>query len=101
MKGREAIENFCKQNNYKFYKVVCVDIFATLKSLPIFSGNCEMDFKENYNAGCVQIDCLDDSLQAMKFGSSWNTSDHNITFENGKLIIIDEKKELKLIIVGI
>lgn len=100
MKGREAIESFCKQNNYKFYEVICVNIFAKLKNTPIFTGNCDIVFKENYRAGCVQIDCLDESFQAKQIGSSWNTSNHDITFENEELIIIDEKK-LTLIIMRI
>lgn len=98
MKGREAIENFCRQYNYKFYEVICVNIFATRKSTPIFMGNCDIVFKENYGAGCVQIDCLDDSFQAKKIGSSWDTKKHNAMFDGEKLIIIDKAKELKLII---
>ena len=98
MEGREAIENFCRQYNYKFYKVFSVSIFATLKNTPVFIGKGDMVFKENYGVGGVQIDCLDDSFQAKKIGSSWNTKYHDITFDNSNLIITDEVKEVKIII---
>ena len=98
MKRREAIERFCKQYHYKFYEVFGVSIFATFKNNPIFMGKCDMVFKENYGAGCVQIDCLDDSFQAKKIGSSWNTKNHDIAFDNGNLIITDKVNEVQVII---
>ena len=98
MKGCEAIENFCKQYNSKFYRVFSVSIFATLKNAPIFIGNGDIVFKENYDVGGVQVDCLDDSFQTKKIGSSWNTKNHDITFDNGNLTITDKAKEVKIII---
>lgn len=98
MKGREAIESFYKKYNFKPYDVVCMEIIAKLKDKPIFIGNCNIVVKENYRTGSLEIDCLDDSFQAKKIGSSWNTKKHDIAFDNGKLIIIDKVKEVKIII---
>ena len=98
MTGRDAIEYFYKKYNFKLSNVVCVNIFVKLKNKPVFNGNCKIVIKENYRMECLEIDCLDESLQKMKFGSSWNTANHNISIKDNELIIIDAKNDTKIII---
>ena len=96
LKGRDAIESFCKNFGFEDFKPFTVNIFIRVNDKLIFSGNCQIVVKENYNIGQLEIECIDDSQQALKIGSKWNPKQQKITLENNMLLIVD--KSTKIII---
>lgn len=96
LKGRDAIEGFCKKFDFKYLTPFTVNIFIRVNNKPIFDGNCKIIVKENYNIGQLEVECMDDSQQALKIGSKWNPKQQKITLENDMLLIVDKSTKITI-----